>query len=224
MQPLLERVDFAVELFSFFTATLIALGSLYAYSKTHKPRHAVFGIAFLSIATSLAASAILNAFVSFEGLAVPLRGYLSLTYTQSLFHIISMLGMLGGLLVLLLTNEEVANPRIALPVLLLAPLGAWVGHEFYVAFHALALIIIVLCVMHYARWHRETHSMHSLLVAVAFSVFAVSEAIFILTVFSPVFYLIAHSVLFIAFATLLATLVSIYRSTMTVSRSAARRR
>lgn len=224
MQPLLERVDLAVEVFSFFTAILIALGSLYAYSKTHKTRHAAFGVAFLSIATSLAASAILNAFVNFEELAVPLRGYLLLTYTQSLFHIISMLGMLGGLIVLLLTNEEVTNVRLAFPLLLLAPLGAWVGHEFYIAFHALALILIILCVFHYARWHREAHSSHSLLVAVAFSVFAVSEATFILTIFSPVFYLLGHSILFIAFAILFVTLVSIYRSTMVAPRATPRRR
>jgi len=224
MQPLLGTVDLAVEIFSFIIATVIGLGSLYAYSKTHKPRHASFGLAFLAIAVGLAASATLNLFVDFESMVVPMRGYLAFTFMQALFHAISMTAILGGLLLLILTNEEVSNLRVAFPLLLLAPLGAWVGREFYIAFHALAFILIVLCVMHYARWYREAHSRHSLLVAIAFSVLALSEAIFILTVFSPMFYLLAHSLRFAAFATLLTTLVSIFKSTNVVSRRVSRRR
>lgn len=221
MQPLLGTVDLVVEIFSVLIASLIGFGSLYAYSKTHKPRHAAFGLAFLAIAVGIAASAVLNFFIDFESMTVPMRGYLAFTFTQALFHAISMVGILGGLVLLLLTNEEVSNPRIAFPLLLLAPIGAWVGREFYVAYHALAFILIVLCIIHYARWHREAHSQHSLLVAIAFGVLAISEAVFILTVFSPVFYLIANSLRFVAFGILFATLVSIFR--VTAPRTARRR-
>lgn len=224
MNPMLGRIDLVVELFSFVTASLIGLGSLYAYSKTHKPRHASFGFAFLAVAAGLAASAVLNAFINFESMAVPLRGYLAFTFTQALFHAVSMTAILGGLILLILTNEEVSNPRVAFPLLLLAPIGAWVGREFYIAFHVLALILIALCVAHYLRWHREAGSRHSLLVAIAFGVLALSEAVFILTVKSPMYYLLAHSLRFAAFATLFATLISIFKSTAVVRRATPRRR
>jgi hypothetical protein len=223
MNPVLGRVDLVVEVFSSVIAFLIGFGSLYAYNKTHKTRHAVFGVALLAMATGYGASAILNAFVDFESMTVPLRGYLAFTFVQALFHVISMTAILGGLILLILTNEDVTNLSVAFPLILLAPLGAWVGREFYIAFHALAAVLLVICALHYVRWHRESHSGHSLLVAMAFLAIGVSEAVFILTVFSPVFYLIAHSIRFLAFGTLLITLVSIFRGATVPHRPVARR-
>ena len=224
MYEFLERFDLAVEAFNFITTALIAFGSLYAFSKTHKPRHAAFGIGFLIIALGLFLSVVFNWFIEIESMVIPLRGYIQMSYVLAGILLLSMLCVLAGYLILFIVAQEITSLKTIALVLLLAPLGVWVAHEFYTGYHVLSFIVTLFIFHHYVRVHIDDRGRHSLPIASAFGILMISQATLALTAFSSLFYVAGHLFRLISFAVLFVTLVSIYRTTSYAPKTSARKR
>lgn len=207
---ILFQIDLWVEAFSLVVALFISAFSLSAYLITKQVKQQRFSLAFLLIAIGIFARAVLNSWVQFETLPVPLRGYIDVTYLQGFMLVLSMLFIIAGYVTLIFVTENIKQPKIMMLLLLLAPFTALVAHEFYVLFHLMAMLLVGMLILHFFSNYRRERSSNALLVMLAFGALFVANILFAFTILSYVFYLAGTIVRLVGFLLFLVALVMIF--------------
>ncbi len=209
----LFQVDVWIQAFSLVVALFISAFSLSAYMITKQKRQQIFSLAFLLIAVGILLQAVLNSWVQFEDLTIPLRGYLAISYSHAAMLLVSMAFILCGYVTIVVLLEKVKQSKVMFLLFLLAPLVALIAHEYYGAFHLFSLLLIGISLGHFLDNYRQTRSGGSLLVLLAFCALFVANAIILFAVTSYVFYILGTIVQLIGFLLFLIALIMIFLST-----------
>jgi hypothetical protein len=217
MGPFLDRFDIFVECISLLTTVLLCGFSLYAYHRTHNPRHAAFGFAFFLLSLGLLASVVFNYLVELEFLAIPLRGYLFIPAHYDLFRMLSHMFLLAGFMTMFMIAERMTRPKVIILTAIITLIAAWIGHEFFVIFHLLTFVVLAFVWHHFYGVFLETRTRNARNIMVTFGILAVAEFVYAGAVFHVGFYFAATVLRLLAFALLLGTTVAIYYNTARAS-------
>lgn len=206
----LNSFDLVVECFCLLTALIIASFSFHVFLLTKQRRHEVFSIAFFLLSAGIFLSVLFNAAVQFEKLSIVLRGYLGINYFWAFILFGSMILVLAGYLTILIVNEEIKSRKVIALLYVFSLLSAIVAHEVYILYHLIVVLVVAMLFGHFYRNYRVNTSNSSLLVMLAFASILVSEFLFALVIFDPVFYNLGNILRLVGFLLLLFSLISIY--------------
>lgn len=202
--------DLWVEAFSLIIALVIAGFSARVFFITKQKRHLIFSTAFLAIAAGIFSRVVFDYFIAFEQLSIPLKGFIALSFRADLVFLFSMLCILTGYLLIFIVNEYINHVKVALMLLLLAPITILAAHYFYIIYHLVNLVLVSFLFSHFNFNYRKHRTTNTLLIMLAFAAILISEFFFLFMTFSSWPYFVGNVLRLAGFILFLAALIRIY--------------
>ena len=210
--------DIMIEIFSFLVLILLTFFA-YKYYKMSKNRRILYlGSGFGLIALAQLASALTKLVLYYDFGPSRQIGEALITsqitrsvdifyYTGFFFQ--RFLTLLGLYIIYRLPREKKSFGDYALMVYFIL-LSAFISDEIFYLFHLTALLLVILIVENYYRIYKENKFLNTKILIVAFSIFALSQMIFILSNIN-FFFALANGVELISYTIFLAIIIRIWK-------------
>jgi hypothetical protein len=200
-------------LFTIITG-MVSMYSFKIYRLTEERQARIFGFAFLFIALSYLAEAVLNFILLFKfddavSTLIQLKNVFLLNlfgiYAHALFFII-------GIIILTYVTLKVKSPRVLSLLLSLILVTAIFTTNKVFMFYMLSTVLLIHTVIYYFAHYNQNKNKNTLLVLIAMIFLLFSSFHFVLATNSQVYYVIGHILELIAYVLLLSNLLIILKN------------
>ena len=210
--------DVLIESFGFIILCLFFLFAIKSYKLSGKKSVLYLGIGFLTIALAELSTVFTKLVLYYDsgvtseiGQAIITQGVVSSVdifyHTGFFFH--RLLTLLGLYLIYKLpTGRKKSDPADLALTLYLILMTAILSNSLYYLYHLTAFIILVLIIRDYVRIYENGKLNNTLILITAFSLLAVSQAIFMFSLVGTM-YVVAQSLQVVSYMILLALIVKI---------------
>src|SRR3989344_6838976 len=175
----------------------------YRFSKDPKYKHFGWGFAFISLAyfiLSVSNLAIVTAF--YDG---TVRGI----NFGNLFYLAHIFFTLVGYSVLLLVSMKVRSKKLAVLMFAFISLFVLFSYQYYVKYHIVSLFLLFFIAYQFFENYQKRKSINSGLVFTSFYLLAISEILFLATVYMQLLYVVANVLQLIGYLAMLVMTVRV---------------
>ncbi|MEK6964412.1 MAG: hypothetical protein AABX70_08390 [Nanoarchaeota archaeon] len=207
-------IDSALQIVTVVIALLIAFYGFHIYRFIGQKKYLFFALSFLSIGISMVLGSVTSFLLYFvwmkhNALYVLVHDFMLFYEVGFLSHFFFHLAAYMILIILCLKIEDL---RVMSLLFLFVLLTLIIAERNFVSFYVVSLILMVLYIVPYFyKNYQENRNSKTKRVFFAFSAIALSQLLFLLSVWSDRAYVLAHISQLIGYITLLVNLISVLR-------------
>lgn len=174
-------------LFALITLVIYFM-SMKAYKFSKNSKYKRFGLAFAFMSIGYFVLAMSNLAITTGFYDGTIRGI----NFGNIFYLTHIFLVLVGYAILLLVSMKIHDKKLTALMFSFILLFVIFSYQYYLKFHLVSMMLLLFIAHQFFENYQSKRSMNSALVFASFYILAVSEIFFLLTVYFPSFYVVAH--------------------------------